>query len=117
MAGSYDLDDNFQYERQHIEPTYDAFICPLSKQIMKDPVTLENGQTFEGEAIDKWFNECKENGRKLICPLTLTELKSTDMNPSIALRNTIEEWNARNESLNLQQEYNLIQIIGWKKQL
>ncbi|KAJ0750150.1 putative U box domain, armadillo-like helical, Zinc finger, RING/FYVE/PHD-type [Helianthus annuus] len=105
MAGSYDLgsesDDNFQYERQHIEPTYDAFICPLSKQIMKDPVTLENGQTFQREAIEKWFNECKENGRKLVCPLTLRELKTTDMNPSIALRNTIEEWNARNEAVQL----------------
>ncbi|KAM0041750.1 putative U box domain, armadillo-like helical, Zinc finger, RING/FYVE/PHD-type [Helianthus debilis subsp. tardiflorus] len=105
MAGSYDLwsesDDNFQYERQHIEPTYDAFICPLSKQIMKDPVTLENGQTFQREAIEKWFNECKENGRKLVCPLTLRELKTMDMNPSIALRNTIEEWNARNEAVQL----------------
>ncbi|MFS7937258.1 putative U box domain, armadillo-like helical, Zinc finger, RING/FYVE/PHD-type [Helianthus anomalus] len=105
MAGSYDLgsesDDNFQYERQHIEPTYDAFICPLSKQIMKDPVTLENGQTFQREAIEKWFNECKENGRNLVCPLTLRELKTTDMNPSIALRNTIEEWNARNEAVQL----------------
>ncbi|MFS7937254.1 putative U box domain, armadillo-like helical, Zinc finger, RING/FYVE/PHD-type [Helianthus anomalus] len=105
MAGSYDLgsesDDNFQYERQHIKPTYDAFICPLSKQIMKDPVTLENGQTFQREAIEKWFNECKENGRKLVCPLTLRELKTTDMNPSIALRNTIEEWNARNEAVQL----------------
>ncbi|KAI3757340.1 hypothetical protein L6452_04876 [Arctium lappa] len=103
--GSRDLgsqsDDSFQYERQHIEQIYDAFICPLSKQIMRDPVTLENGQTFEREAIEKWFNDCKENGRKLVCPLTLKELKTMDMNPSIALRNTIEEWNARNEAVQL----------------
>ncbi|XP_071733974.1 U-box domain-containing protein 44-like [Rutidosis leptorrhynchoides] len=110
MAGSWDgsrdfgsqSDDIFQYERQHIEPIYDAFICPLSKQIMKDPVTLENGQTYEREAIEKWFNECKEKGRKLVCPLTLEELKTMDMNPSIALRNTIEEWNARNEAVQLE---------------
>ncbi|KAI7755856.1 hypothetical protein M8C21_002738 [Ambrosia artemisiifolia] len=109
MAGSWDdshefgsqSDDSFQFERQHIEPIYDAFICPLSKQIMKDPVSIENGQTFEREAIEKWFNECKENNRKLVCPLTLKELKTTDMNPSIALRNTIEEWNARNEAVQL----------------
>ncbi|GJZ03445.1 U-box domain-containing protein 44 [Tanacetum coccineum] len=109
MAGSWDgsrdlgsqSDDSFQYERQYIEPIYDAFICPLSKQVMKDPVTLENGQTFERQAIEKWFNECEENGRKLVCPLTSTELKTTDMNPSIALRNTIEEWSARNEAVQL----------------
>ncbi|KAL8224705.1 hypothetical protein R6Q57_017262 [Mikania cordata] len=109
MAGSWDeslelgsqSDDSFQFERQHIEPIYDTFICPLSKQIMRDPVSIENGQTFEREAIEKWFNECKENNRKLVCPLTLKELKTTDMNPSIALRNTIEEWNARNEVVQL----------------
>ncbi|KAJ0678145.1 putative U box domain, armadillo-like helical, Zinc finger, RING/FYVE/PHD-type [Helianthus annuus] len=109
MAGNWDeshelgsqSDDSFQFERQHIEPIYDAFICPLSKQIMKDPVSIENGQTFEREAIEKWFNECRENNRKLVCPLTLKELKTTDMNPSIALRNTIEEWSARNEAVQL----------------
>lgn len=37
----------------------------------------------------------------MVCPLTLKELKSTDMNPSIALRNTIEEWTARNEAVQL----------------
>lgn len=109
MAGSWDeshelgsqSDDSFHYERQYIEPIYDAFICPLTKQIMRDPVTIENSQTFEREAIEKWFSECKESNRKLVCPLTLKELKTTDMNPSIALRNTIEEWNARNEAVQL----------------
>lgn len=103
--GSYDpgsqSDDSHIFERLHIEPIYDAFVCPLTKQVMRDPVTLENGQTFEREAIEKWFKECKESGRKFVCPLTLKEVKSTDLKPSIALRNTIEEWNARNEAVQL----------------
>ncbi|KAJ7957990.1 RING-type E3 ubiquitin transferase [Quillaja saponaria] len=103
--GSYDpgsqSDENYHFERLHIEPIYDAFACPLTKQVMRDPVTLENGQTFEREAIEKWFKECKESGRKLVCPLTLRELRSTELNPSIALRNTIEEWIARNEAAQL----------------
>lgn len=94
-------DDSHHFERSHIEPQYDAFVCPLTKQIMRDPVTLENGNTFEREAIEKWFKECKESGRKPICPLTLKELRSTELNPSIALRNTIEEWSARNEAAQL----------------
>lgn len=109
MAGSWDggydsgsqSDGSYHFERPHIEPIYDAFVCPLTKQVMRDPVTLENGQTFEREAIEKWFKECKENGRKQVCPLTQKELRSTDLNPSIALRNTIEEWNARNEAAQL----------------
>ncbi|PON90486.1 Coatomer beta subunit [Trema orientale] len=103
--GSYDpgspSDDSHHFDRMHIEPIYDAFVCPLTKQVMRDPVTLENGQTFEREAIEKWFKECKESGRKLVCPLTLKELRSTDLKPSIALRNTIEEWTARNEAAQL----------------
>ncbi|KAG8369289.1 hypothetical protein BUALT_Bualt15G0135900 [Buddleja alternifolia] len=99
MAGSWDQsDDSYHFERLHIEPIYDAFLCPLTKQVMRDPVSLENGQTFEREAIEKWLKECRENGRKAVCPLTLRELRSTELNPSIALRNTIEEWNARNEA-------------------
>ncbi|KAF8406722.1 hypothetical protein HHK36_008814 [Tetracentron sinense] len=103
--GTYDpgsqSDESYHFERTHVEPIYDAFVCPLTKQVMRDPVTIENGRTFEREAIEKWFKECKESGRKLVCPLTLRELKSTDLNPSIALRNTIEEWTTRNEAAQL----------------
>ncbi|PHU21089.1 U-box domain-containing protein 43 [Capsicum chinense] len=91
-------EESYHLERLHIEPIYDAFICPLTKQVMQDPVTLENGMTFEREAIEKWFKECRDSGRKPVCPLTHRDLKSTELNPSIALRNTIEEWNARNEA-------------------
>lgn len=109
MAGSWDgnydhfsqSDDSYQFERMHMEPVYDALVCPLTKQIMQDPVTLENGQTFEREAIEKWFKECKESGRRLVCPLTQKELRSADLNPNIALRNIIEEWTARNEVAHL----------------
>ncbi|TYI42772.1 hypothetical protein ES332_A01G122100v1 [Gossypium tomentosum] len=109
MAGSWDgsydpgsqSDDSHHFERLHIEPLYDAFVCPLTKQVMRDPVTIENGQTFEREAIEKWFKECRESGRRLVCPLTQKELKSADLNPSIALRNTIEEWTTRNEAAQL----------------
>lgn len=103
--GSYDpgsqSDESYHFERMHIEPIYDAFVCPLTKQVMRDPVTLENGQTFDRESIEKWFKECRDSGRKLVCPLTLKELRSTDLKPSIALRNTIEEWTARNEAAQL----------------
>ncbi|ERN17178.1 U-box domain-containing protein 44 [Amborella trichopoda] len=95
-------DDSYHFERRHIEPPFDSFICPLTKQVFRDPVTIENGQTFEREAIEKWFRECIDTGRPPICPLTSKELKSTDLKPSIALRNTIEEWTARNEAVKLE---------------
>ncbi|KAJ8899312.1 hypothetical protein K2173_018286 [Erythroxylum novogranatense] len=114
--GSYDpgsqSDESYHFERLHIEPIYDAFVCPLTKQVMRNPVTLENGQTFEREAIEKWFRECRESGRKLVCPLTQKELKSADLNPSIALRNTIEEWTARNENVQLEMAHRSLNLTS-----
>jgi hypothetical protein len=80
-----------------IDPIYESFLCPLTKQVMRDPVAIESGVTFEREAILKWFSESRSSGRKLVCPVTRKELRSTEVNPSIALRNTIDEWKNRNE--------------------
>jgi len=48
------------------------FVCPLTRQLFEDPVTLETGQTFEREAIRKWFNQgnrtCPITGKTLECP-------------------------------------------------
>ncbi|KAK8957818.1 U-box domain-containing protein 44 [Platanthera zijinensis] len=88
-------------EKLHLEPIYESFVCPLTKQVMRDPVSIETGQTFEREAIEKWFKECKDTVRKPVCPLTLKELNSSDLSPSIALRHTIEEWTQRNEAVQL----------------
>ncbi|KAJ4802934.1 U-box domain-containing protein 43 [Rhynchospora pubera] len=89
------------HETAHIEPLYEAFRCPLSRKVMHNPVTLETGQTFEREAIEKWLRECNVNGRPPTCPVTGKVLSSTELNPSIALRNTIEEWTQRNEAARL----------------
>ncbi|PKU69240.1 U-box domain-containing protein 44 isoform X1 [Dendrobium catenatum] len=102
--GSYDASrqsDESYHERLHVEPIYESFLCPLTKQVMRDPVTIENGHTYEREAIEKWFKECKDSGRRPICPLTLQELNSTDLNSSTALRHTIEEWTQRNDAAQL----------------
>lgn len=109
MSGSWDRNYDHasqsngsnQSESCHIERIYDALICPLTKQIMHDPVTLENGIAFERKAIETWFKECRENGRGLVCPVTKIELRSADLNPSIALQNIIKEWSARNEAAQL----------------
>ncbi|KAL3695517.1 hypothetical protein R1sor_009593 [Riccia sorocarpa] len=86
-----------QRHNMRIEPLYEAFVCPLTKQVMVDPVTLENGQTYERSAIEKWFKVCREENRPVNCPMTGKVLESTALKPSISLRNTIEEWTNRNE--------------------
>lgn len=84
-------------EGRRVDPLYAAFICPLTKEVMREPVTLETGQTYEKSAIERWFKECRETGRAPVCPMTGKQLESILLKPSIALRNTIEEWTYRNE--------------------
>lgn len=86
---------------KRLEPLYEAFVCPLTKQVMQDPATLENGQTYERVAIERWIQKCKEDGRRLLCPMTGQEV-STAVKPSLALRNTIEEWTQRNEQARIE---------------
>ncbi|EEE59625.1 hypothetical protein OsJ_11966 [Oryza sativa Japonica Group] len=66
-------------EMSEEEGAFEAFVCPLTKQVMRDPVTIETGQTFEREAILKWFRECRDNGRRPTCPLTQRELRDTEI--------------------------------------
>jgi hypothetical protein len=85
-----------------MEPMYEAFICPLTKQVMQDPVSLENGQTFERSAIAQWFQEQEKSkkggGGGPRCPVTGELLSSTSLRPSNALRSAIEEWIARTDA-------------------
>jgi len=102
-GGDSELEE--QSNEGYQEPAFEAFMCPLTRQVMHDPVTIETGQTFEREAILKWFRECRDSGRKPTCPLTQAELRSTDISPSIALRNVIDEWRARNEDKELDKAF------------
>lgn len=83
-------------EYRRLEPLYEAFICPLTKQIMREPVSLENGLTYEKSAIERWFQDCRDAGKETTCPVT-GQVITSPPKPSIAFRNTIEEWTARNE--------------------
>ena len=31
------------------------FVCPITQEIMRDPVILSDGHTYEKTAIEKWF--------------------------------------------------------------
>ncbi|XP_042417168.1 U-box domain-containing protein 44-like [Zingiber officinale] len=111
--GNYDsgnLSEESHRDNLRVEPIYEAFLCPLTRQIMRDPVTIENGQTFEREAIEEWFKKCRDSRRRPTCPLTHKELKSTELNPSIALRNTIEEWTKRNEAAQLDKACRILSL-------
>lgn len=76
--------------RQLLEPLQ-SFYCPITADIMADPVETSSGHTFERAAIEKWLAE----GNNL-CPLTKTPLSKLSLRTNKTLRQSIEEWKNRN---------------------
>ncbi|XVE73666.1 hypothetical protein DITRI_Ditri11bG0137100 [Diplodiscus trichospermus] len=80
---------------QPLEPLQ-SFYCPITREVMLDPVETSSGQTFERSAIEKWFTE----GNNL-CPLTMTPLDTSVLRPNKTLRQSIEEWKDRNTMITI----------------
>ncbi|KAF5451774.1 hypothetical protein F2P56_026848 [Juglans regia] len=73
-----------------------SFYCPITRDVMMDPVETSSGQTFERCAIEKWFAD----GNRL-CPLTMTPLDTSVLRPNKTLRQSIEEWKDRNTMITI----------------
>merc|ERR1739844_762809 len=62
----------------------DAFLCPITREPMEDPVICCDGHTYEREAIEMWL---RNNSRS---PKTNQPLATKDVFPNRALRSSIE---------------------------
>ncbi|KAG8081950.1 hypothetical protein GUJ93_ZPchr0014g46723 [Zizania palustris] len=69
-------------------PSY--FVCPISLEIMRDPVTLSTGITYDRESIEKWVF----TGGHRECPVTKQQLGAGDREPTPnhTLRRLIQGW-------------------------
>ena len=61
------------------------FYCPISHQIMTDPVVTEDGHTYQRDQILTWFENHNTS------PLTGLTLSSLNVFPNIILRNQISQ--------------------------
>ncbi|OVA20639.1 Armadillo [Macleaya cordata] len=80
---------------QPLEPLQ-SFYCPITGDVMVDPVETSSGQTFERSAIEKWLAE----GNNL-CPLTITPLNPNILRPNKTLQQSIQEWKDRNTMIRI----------------
>lgn len=67
----------------NIEELYPDIVCPISKEIMKNPVITDNGISYEKKDILKWLE--KNNN----CPITGEYLDNSLLTPNIQLKNII----------------------------
>jgi WD40 repeat protein len=63
------------------------FICPITYEIMADPVTIEDGFTYERSAILEWFSNDKNTS-----PMTNSVLHSTEVYDNEKLKREIENY-------------------------
>lgn len=95
---SFNLQHHFSLERSRMEeieiPQY--FLCPISLQIMKDPVTVLTGITYDRESIEHWLMSAND---ATTCPVTNQPLpKHSDLTPNHMLRRLIQAWCTANAS-------------------
>ena len=62
------------------------FICPITYQVMKDPVIDNDGVSYEREAITEWLRKGNTTS-----PTTQKPLLLSDLRPNRALREAIEQ--------------------------
>ena len=63
------------------------FCCPISLDLMQDPVIVSTGHTYDRYSITQWMEEGNYS-----CPQTGQMLAHTRLVPNIALRRIISEW-------------------------
>ncbi|MFS8009666.1 putative U box domain, armadillo-like helical, Zinc finger, RING/FYVE/PHD-type [Helianthus anomalus] len=72
-------------------PTH--FRCPISLDLMKDPVTLSTGITYDRESIEKWIRDGNQT-----CPVTNQVLTNFDQIPNHMIRRMIQDWCVENRA-------------------
>ncbi|PHU01371.1 hypothetical protein BC332_31158 [Capsicum chinense] len=63
------------------------FLCPITLEIMTDPVTVSTGQTYQRENIQHLLDSNCQT-----CPKTGKVLEHLSLAPNFALKNLIQEW-------------------------
>ncbi|XP_016466156.2 U-box domain-containing protein 18-like [Nicotiana tabacum] len=65
---------------------FDDLRCPITLEIMSDPVTIASGHTYDRSSILKWFRAGNST-----CPKTGERLMSIDLVPNLALKLLIKQ--------------------------
>ncbi|XP_042504012.1 U-box domain-containing protein 26-like [Macadamia integrifolia] len=73
------------------------FRCPISLELMRDPVTVSTGQTYDRSSIESWVATGNTT-----CPVTRSPLCDFTLIPNHTLRRLIQDWCVANRSLGVE---------------
>ncbi|GAV83593.1 Arm domain-containing protein/U-box domain-containing protein [Cephalotus follicularis] len=74
-------------------PVPPYFRCPLSLELMLDPVIVASGQTYERSSIQKWLDH-----GLTVCPKTRQTLVHTHLIPNYTVKAVIANWREENNT-------------------
>lgn len=63
------------------------FQCPITMELMQDPVMIATGHTYDRPAIQRWWDQ----GHRT-CPVTGARLRHLELIPNHAIRTAITAW-------------------------
>lgn len=72
---------------QSLDSIPNEFVCPLTLDVMVDPVMDKYGHCYERSAILAWVNQ-----GNMVCPLTRRELKPSQLVRNSRLKKEIDAW-------------------------
>ncbi|CAO1942125.1 unnamed protein product [Urochloa humidicola] len=73
------------------------FRCPISLELMRDPVTVSTGQTYDRASIESWVATGNTT-----CPVTRAPLADFTFIPNHTLRRLIQEWCVAHRSMGVE---------------
>ncbi|CAA2967514.1 U-box domain-containing 9-like [Olea europaea subsp. europaea] len=83
--------DNFCFSA--VPPPPPELRCPISGELMKDPVVLASGQTYDETFIQKWLKDGHQT-----CPTTDHVLPHTLLTPNHLVKKIISKWSKEKTS-------------------
>ncbi|XP_039773090.1 U-box domain-containing protein 21-like [Panicum virgatum] len=73
------------------------FLCPISLEMMRDPVAAPTGITYDRDSVEGWLARGHAT-----CPVTGRPLRPEDLVPNHATRRMIQEWCVANRALGVE---------------
>ncbi|RXN37774.1 WD SAM and U-box domain-containing 1 isoform X3 [Labeo rohita] len=65
----------------------DEFLCPITRELMKDPVIAADGFSYEREAMESWISTPNRSS-----PMTNLPLQTMILTPNRSLKTAIQRW-------------------------
>jgi len=90
-----EVSEDDEHDGDDDEEVNSPFMCPITLQIMEDPVITPHGITYERQAILDWIE------KKRTCPITQKPLGAEELITCYALKSAIEDYKKMREDKSL----------------